>query len=219
MKKGLAEIVFIIDRSGSMCGLERDTIGGFNGMLKKQKQEAGEAYVTTVLFDDKYELLHDHLPVRAVHPMDSRQYYVRGCTALFDAMGKTIQKLINIQRNTAVELQAEKVIFVITTDGLENASREYTCEQVKSMIEYQKEHYNWEFIFLGANMDAVQEARKFGIHADRAATFENDSEGTALNYEVISETVSCLRTNAAPLGAGWKRKIEERMNGHRVRKE
>lgn len=215
MKKGLTEMVFILDRSGSMTGLEKDTIGGFNSLLEKQRKEQGEAYITTVLFDHEYELLHDHLPITSVSPMTKRQYYVRGCTALFDAIGKSIEKMIHIQKNTVKEEQAEKIIFVITTDGLENASREFSCKHLKSMIEYEKETYGWEFIFLGANMDAVEEAKYMGIQADRSVTFANDSEGIQLNYEVLSRTVSCLRANAAPMGSEWKQEIEEDLRKRR----
>ena len=209
MKKGLTELVFILDRSGSMAGLESDTIGGFNGMLQKQKKENGVANVTTVLFDDRYELLHDHQSIDSIALMTEKQYYVRGCTALFDAMGKAIQKMVNIQKSTKDEEKAEKVIFVIITDGLENASREYTCDRLKSMIKYQTDRYGWEFIFLGANMDAVQEAARFGIQEDRSVTFSNDSAGQALNYEVISETVSTMRACSHRVGSDWKRRIEK----------
>ena len=191
-----------------MAGLESDTIGGFNGMLQKQKKEEGEAYITTVFFDDKYELLHDHLNITSVAMMDERQYYVRGCTALFDAMGRTIQKMVNIQKGTKEEEKAEKIIFVIITDGLENASREYTCDRLRSMIKYQTDRYGWEFIFLGANMDAVQEAAKFGIHEDRSVTFTNDSAGQILNYDVISETVSRMRVESGRIDGNWKARIE-----------
>lgn len=211
MKKDLTELVFILDRSGSMAGLESDTIGGFNGMLKKQKKQSGEANVTTVLFDDRYELIHDRFPLSAVKALSEDDYYVRGCTALLDAVGKTIQKMINIQRHLPEDQRAEKVIFVITTDGLENASREYGYSQIKSMIEHEKQKYGWEFLFLGANMDAVSEARKFGIDADRSVTFQNDSEGIAVNYRAVEETLSCMR--AAPCMAdvdgSWKKDIEK----------
>ncbi len=206
----LTELVFILDRSGSMGGLESDTIGGFNRMLERQKKEPGRAYVTTVLFDDRYELLHDHLSIRGVRPMTGRQYYVRGCTALLDAVGKTIRKIVNIQRNAGEAERADQVIFVITTDGLENASREYSCDRVKEMIEYEKEKYGWEFLFLGANMDAVKEAGRLGIQAERAASFVNDREGVQLNYEVISRTVSSMRMGMAPAGGAWKAPIERR---------
>ena len=185
MKENLTELVFILDRSGSMAGLESDTIGGFNSMLEKQKREPGRAYVTTVLFDNRWELLHDHWMIQEVEPMNEKQYYVRGCTALLDAVGMTIQKLIRIQKNAGPSHKADQVIFVITTDGLENASREYSCSRVKEMIEYQKEKYGWEFLFLGANMDAVKEAGHLGIGADRAASYVNDREGVQLNYEVV----------------------------------
>ncbi|MCU6762744.1 Uncharacterised protein [uncultured Roseburia sp.] len=211
MKKDLTELVFILDRSGSMAGLESDTIGGFNGMLKKQKKQSGEANVTTVLFDDCYELIHDRFPLRAVRELSGEDYYVRGCTALLDAVGKTIQKMIHIQRHLPEELRAEKVIFVITTDGLENASKEYGYSQIRSMIEHEKQKYGWEFLFLGANMDAVSEARKFGIDADRSVTFQNDSEGIALNYRAVEETLSCMRAAAcmADVDGSWKKDIEK----------
>ena len=217
MKKGLTELVFILDRSGSMRGLESDTIGGFNGMIEKQKKQDGEANVTTVLFDDRYELLHDRLPIGAVRPLTGNDYYVRGCTALLDAVGKTIQKMGRIQKFLPSDSRAEKVIFVITTDGLENASHEYCYAVIRRMIRRQKEKYGWEFLFLGANMDAVTEARKFGINEDRAVTFENDSEGIALNYRVVEETIGYMR--AAPcmaaMDGSWKEDIEENVRKRR----
>lgn len=201
------ELVFILDRSGSMSGLESDTIGGYNALLEKQKKEEGEAAITTVLFDDKYDLLHDRIDLRGIQPITDREYYVRGCTALLDAIGKTIQKIANVQRRTAPELRADKVLFVITTDGMENASREYTYEKVRQMVERQKREYGWEFLFLGANIDAIQTARRFGIGADRAVNYHPDRVGTRLNYQVISETVSCMRAGG-PIAAGWKQQIE-----------
>jgi uncharacterized protein YegL len=207
MKKGLTEIVFILDRSGSMGGLESDTIGGFNAMLDKQRKEKGEAVVTTVLFDDRMELLHDRTNMKGIKPITQKEYFVRGCTALLDAVGKSIHKIGNAQKNTAEEEQAEKVLFVITTDGLENASREYTYEMLKEMIEHQKTKYGWEFLFLGANMDAAAEAGKFGIGGDRAVNFHSDGEGTRLNYTVVSEAVSEIRNKAA-MSPDWKRKID-----------
>ena len=211
MKKGLTELVFILDRSGSMGGLESDTIGGFNGMIKKQREQEGEANVTTVLFDDKYELLHDRFPIEAVRPMTDRDYYVRGCTALLDAVGKTIDKMVNIQKHLPEEMRAEKVIFVITTDGLENASREYSTSRIRQMIEREKKEYGWEFLFLGANMDAVKEAEKFGVASSRAVRFHNDSQGIATNYEVVGNTLSCMRraANMADVDGSWKERIEE----------
>ncbi len=207
MKKGLTELVFILDRSGSMSGLELDTIGGFNGLIKKQKKQEGEANVTTVLFDDQYEILHDRIPLQAIRPMTEKQYYVRGCTALLDAIGKTIHKMITVQKNTSEDYRAEKVIFVITTDGLENSSREYSHDKIKKLIQTQKENYHWEFMFLGANMDAVAEAKKFGINEDRAVTYENDSEGIALNYKVVADAVCCMRASSMPIKGEWKDEI------------
>lgn len=208
MKETRTELVFILDRSGSMAGLEEDTIGGFNSLLKKQKQEAGSAVVTTVLFDNRYELLHDRIDIQGIRPITTREYYVRGSTALLDALGSTIAKIANVQRNTAPELRADKVLFVITTDGLENASREYGYDQVRKMVERQKRDYGWEFLFLGANIDAIAMARRFGIGADRAVNYRPDPRGTRLNYETISETVSCVRSGGA-IQADWKAEIEE----------
>lgn len=215
MKTNRTELVFILDRSGSMSGLESDTIGGYNAMLEKQKKEAGEATVTTVLFDDKYELLHDRIDLKGIAPITDREYYVRGCTALLDAIGKTIQKIANVQKRTSPENRADKVLFVITTDGMENASREYTYDKIRALVERQKQEYGWEFLFLGANIDAISTARRFGIGADRAVNYHADSQGTRLNYEVVSETVSCMRAGA-PIAADWKRKIEKDFNGRKA---
>jgi len=181
MDMSLTELVFILDRSGSMGGLESDTIGGFNGMIAKQKKEGEKVNVTTVLFDDETEILHDRFPITDVSPLTEKDYYVRGCTALLDAVGKTIGKVENVQKRLPEQSRAGKVIFIITTDGLENSSREYTYGKVRKMIEAKKE-CGWEFLFLGANIDAVEEAGKIGIRADRSVTFENDSEGISLNY-------------------------------------
>ncbi len=208
MKKGLTELVFILDRSGSMCGLESDTIGGYNSLLDKQRQETGEAVITTVLFDDKYELLHDRINIRGIAPITEKEYYVRGSTALLDAVGKTIRKISSVQKHTAESERAEHVLFVITTDGMENASCEFSYEKVRHMIEHEKNKYGWEFIFLGANIDAAETAEMFGINKDRAANFNADREGTLLNYEVISETVSCLRASR-PISENWKKRIDE----------
>ena len=192
MKKGLTELVFILDRSGSMSGLESDTIGGFNGMLENQKKEEGEANVTTVLFDDAIDIIHDRFPIHVVHPLTNKDYYVRGCTALLDAIGSTVKKIENIQSHLPEEMKAEKIIFVITTDGMENASQEYSAKMVKKMIEKQQEN-GWQFLFLGANIDAVSEAEKIGIKKSHAATYLNDSEGVQLNYEVAGKVMSCMR--------------------------
>jgi len=194
MKTSLTELVFILDRSGSMGGMENDTIGGFNSMLARQQGEPGECRITTVLFDDKYEILHDRIDIKAVSPITNREYFVRGQTALLDAVGRTINKIGGVQKNTAADYRAGKVLFVITTDGMENASREFDYDKIKSMIELQKSKYNWEFIFLGANIDAVEVANRFGVARNRAQSFHNDSEGIALNYCVLNETVAAYRS-------------------------
>ena len=199
MKADLTELVFILDRSGSMSGLESDTIGGFNSMLSKQQAEPGECRLTTILFDNQYEVLHDRIDIHAVSPITDKEYFVRGNTALLDALGRTINKISGVQKNTAEEFRAGKVLFVITTDGMENASREFSYEMIKSMIERQKNEHGWEFVFLGANIDAVEVAGRFGIAGNRAQNFNNDSDGVALNYAVVSKTVSEFR--AAPAGA------------------
>lgn len=208
MKQNLTELVYILDRSGSMGGLEGDTIGGYNAMLERQKKEAGEAIITTVLFDDQYELLHDRIQLKGISPITDKDYYVRGSTALLDAIGRTISKMVNVQKHTAEEARAKQVMFVITTDGMENASREYTYDKVHRMINHQKNKFGWEFLFLGANIDAVATAERFGIDKDRATNFHADREGTLLNYEVLSETVSCLRASQ-PVSASWKERIDE----------
>lgn len=211
MKKtnnNLTEMVFILDRSGSMHGLEKDTIGGFNSMLAKQKNENGEAFVTTVLFDNEYMILHDRLCVKDVPEMTENDYQVRGSTALIDAIGRTIKHIANIHKYQRKDDVPANTIFVIITDGMENASHIYSSEQVKRMIEHEKEKYGWEFIFLGANIDAVETARHFGIGADRAVKYKSDSQGTRLNYDVISDAVSCCRMSA-PLQADWSQRIDE----------
>jgi uncharacterized protein YegL len=193
MKTGLTELVFIIDRSGSMQGLESDTIGGFNAMLKEQQAAEGEAVVTTVLFDNQYELLHDRIDIKAVSPLTSKDYTVGGGTALLDAMGKTIKKIRKAQEATAEEYRAEKVLFVIITDGMENASRDYNAKDVKKRVERQKEEHGWEFIFLGANMDAIAEADKLGISANRAHSYRADRSGIASAYGDISFAATSYR--------------------------
>ena len=197
MKKNLMELVFILDKSGSMSGLEKDTIGGYNSMLEKQKAEVGECVITTVLFDNNYELLHDRIDIRAVKPITEKDYSVGGSTALLDAIGKTVSKIGTAQKNTAEDYRAEKVMFVIITDGEENASRRYSAPQVKEMVKRQKEKYGWEFIFLGANIDAVETAGHFGIDADKAVDYVPDSEGTELNFLAMSEAVSTFRKSRA----------------------
>jgi len=192
-KTNRTELVFILDRSGSMSGLESDTIGGYNSMLKKQKEVEGECRITTVLFDNNYELLHDRIDIRAVSPITDREYYVGGSTALIDAIGITINKIVNVQRSTAEEFRADKVMFVIITDGYENASREYTADQVKKMVKTEQEKYGWEFVFLGANIDSVETASHFGISADRAVNYVPDGEGTRLNYGAVSAGIAMMR--------------------------
>ena len=204
----VTELVFILDRSGSMAGLESDTIGGFNAMLEKQKKEPGTAYVSTVLFNNFGCVLHDRLEVQKVPPMTDADYQVGGCTALVDAIGDAIHHIGNIHKYARREDVPEKTMFIITTDGYENASRRYDYETVRHMIQRQKEKYGWEFLFLGANIDAAKEAARFGIGADRAVNYKCDEAGTALNYEVISEAVCSVRA-ARPLGADWKRRIDE----------
>ncbi|MBP3217279.1 MAG: VWA domain-containing protein [Lachnospiraceae bacterium] len=192
-RKGLTELVMILDRSGSMRGLEADTIGGFNSLIEKQKREEGEAYVSVILFDDKMEVVYDRVDIQKVEPMTENQYYVRGCTALLDAVGRAIHHIGTIHRYARREDVPEKTIFIITTDGMENASREYSYDQVRRMIERQKEQYQWEFLFLGANIDAVREAGRFGINAQHAVNYEHDGQGTRLNYDVLSGAVGCAR--------------------------
>ena len=208
MKKNLTELVLILDRSGSMQGLEGDTIGGFNAMIEKQKKEPGEAFVSTVLFDDRPEVLHDRVKVREVRPITDKEYNVRGCTALLDAIGGAIHHIGNIHKYAWPEDVPEHTLFVITTDGMENASRRYSARQVKEMIQRQKEKYNWEFLFLGANIDAVETAGHLGIDPDRAVNYHCDSEGTRLNFEVVAQAAAAVRCSA-PLDAHWKDAIEE----------
>lgn len=216
MNKNLTEIVFILDRSGSMSGLEADTIGGYNSLIEKQKKEEGEAVITTVLFDDQYEMIHDHADIKKIKPMNNKTYYARGCTALLDAIGKTVNHVGNRHKNALASEVPDKTMFVIITDGYENASREFQLDKVRRMIECQKKKYNWEFLFLGANIDAVQTARTFGITPDRAVTYEADSVGTEINFKAVSETVSCMRASM-PMASDWKRDIEEYRNKKKKR--
>jgi len=208
LEENVTELVFILDRSGSMSGLESDTIGGFNAMVKKQKEEDGHVIVTTVLFDDQYELLHDRINIGAVNPITEKDYYVCGSTALLDAIGKTINKIDNVQKHTGKGFKATKVMFVITTDGMENASCEYSYAKIHQMITKQKKNHNWEFIFLGANIDAIATAAKFGIDKDRAVNYVPDQVGTALNYKVVNSAVSSYRKKQR-LDSDWKAEIEK----------
>ena len=207
MKKNLTELVFILDRSGSMSGLEDDTIGGFNSMIEKQKGEPGEAYVSTVLFDNVSEVIHDRIDIQKIEPLTRNQYYVRGSTALLDAVGSAIHHIGNVHKYARPEDRPEKTLFVITTDGMENASRHYSYERVKMMIERNTDKYGWEFIFLGANIDATKEAARFGIRADRAANYNADSVGTAVVYEAVCDAVCSVRASKA-MSTGWKEKVD-----------
>lgn len=208
MRKNLTEIVFILDRSGSMSGLEADTIGGFNSMLARQKKQDGEAIVSTVLFDNVCEVIHDRVTIRDIQPITDSDYTVGGCTALLDAIGGALRHIRNIHKYARPEDVPEHTLFIITTDGMENASRFYSSDRVKQMIERQKTKYGWEFLFLGANIDAVETAQHFGIGADRAVNYNSDSTGTQLNYEVLSEAICAVRSSD-PLGAEWKKRIDE----------
>jgi len=208
MKKNLTELVFILDRSGSMAGMEKDTIGGFNSLIEKQKGEAGEAYVSTVLFSTDSQVLHDRVAVSKVQPMTGKDYVPAGCTALLDALGDAIRHIGLVHKYAREEDVPEHTLFVITTDGVENASRKYTAAEVKKLISRQKEKYGWEFLFLGANIDAVNTAAHLGISADRAANFHNDAKGIQTNFEALNETV-CMARCSRPIDDSWKKKIDQ----------
>lgn len=211
----MTELVFILDRSGSMYGLEKDTIGGFNSLIEKQKRESGKALVSTVLFDTNAQVIHDRVDLLDVNPMTENDYRPGGCTALLDAVGNAIHHIGNIHKYARREDVPEKTLFIITTDGLENASKFYTYDKVKSMIERQKAKYGWEFLFLGANIDATETAGRFGIEPDRAVDYHCDAEGTALNYEVLSETICSVRSGKK-LAPTWKSRITEDFNNRKV---
>ena len=210
MKKNLTELVFILDRSGSMAGLESDTIGGFNAMIEKQKKTEGEALVSTVLFSSESTVIHDRVDVQKVAPMTDREYNVGGCTALLDAIGGAIHHIGNVHKYARPEDVPEKTLFVITTDGMENASCRYDADEIRRKIEKQKKKYGWEFLFLGANIDAVETARRYGIAENRAVNYRSDSRGTRLNYEVVSDAVTHMRC-CESLPDDWKTRIEEDM--------
>ena len=211
MNSNISELVFILDRSGSMSGLEGDTIGGFNSLIEKQRSVEGKCYVTTVLFDNDYERIHDRVDLREIPLMTDRDYYVRGCTALLDAIGSTIRHIAKIHKYARPEDVPAHTTFVIMTDGMENASRRFDSATVKKMIEHEKEKYGWEFLFLAANIDAVETASRVGIRADRAANYRADKRGTAVVYDTLGDTL--LRTRCgAPLAADWSRKIDEDNN-------
>ena len=203
-------MVFILDRSGSMGGLEKDTIGGYNSLIEKQKKEDGEALVSTVLFDHEQEVLMDRVPLDKVRTMTEDEYYVRGCTALLDAIGGAIHHIGNVHKYAREEDVPEKTIFVITTDGLENASKRYSYKDVKKMINRQEEKYGWEFLFLGANIDVAKESGRLGIRPERAVRYVNDSAGIELNYEAVGCAVSAMRCmpDSSAMDGSWKKKIE-----------
>lgn len=214
MKKNLTELVFILDRSGSMAGLESDTVGGFNSMLERQRNGEGEALVSTVLFANTSEVIHDRADIKTVRPMTPADYQVGGCTALWDAVGKAVKHIGNVHKYARPEDVPEKTLFVITTDGMENASREYSAEKLKALIERQKSRYGWEFIFLGANIDAVETARGIGIDRDHAADYHCDKIGTRVNFEAVGDAV-CAARCSRPIGAGWKKNIEKDFSGRK----
>ena len=214
MKNNITELVFILDRSGSMSGLEADTIGGFNSLIEKQRRQEGECFVSTVLFDNDSEVLHDRVKLADVKPMTDRDYTVRGCTALLDALGGAIRHIANIHKYARPEDVPEHTVFVITTDGMENASRRYDADRVKRMIEHEKEKYGWEFLFLAANIDAVSTARRFGISEDRAVNYHADSQGTEIVYDTVAEAVCNVRASA-PLAAGWSGRINADYNSRK----
>lgn len=207
-RNNITELVFILDRSGSMAGLESDTIGGFNAMIEKQKKETGECYISTVLFDNVSEVLHDRVRLSDIKPMTDKEYTVRGCTALIDALGGAIHHIGNIHKYARPEDVPEHTMFIITTDGMENASQQYSSEQVKKMIERQKEKYGWEFLFIGANIDAVETAKRYGINEDRAVNYNADAKGTGILYESVACAVSNVR-RCASLDNSWREKMDK----------
>ena len=210
----MTELIFILDRSGSMSGLEGDTIGGFNSMIEKQKKEAGEAVVSTVLFDNESVVIHDRLPLDKVPRMTEEEYFTRGCTALLDAVGGAIHHIGNVHKYARREDVPDKTLFIITTDGYENASKRYDYDKVRRMIERQKEKYGWEFLFLGANIDAAKEAARFGISAARAANYHADHRGTGLVYEAVNAAVCAVRASK-PLEDDWRTSIDEDFKGRK----
>ena len=213
MKNNITEIVFILDRSGSMSGFEADTIGGFNSMIEKQKEKEGKVYVSTVLFDNYSEVLHDRVEIGEIKPMTRNDYEVRGCTALLDAIGGAIHHIRNIHKYARPEDVPEHTIFIITTDGMENASHRYDSRTVKAQIERQREKFGWEFIFLAANIDAVETAENIGIRRERAANYHQDAKGIKLTYETINEAVVTLRDGGDLDNASWRKKIDKENKG------
>lgn len=217
MKKtnnNITELVFILDRSGSMAGLEGDTIGGFNSLIEKQKKQDGKCYVSTVLFDHLTDVIHDRVELENIKPMTNEDYYVRGCTALIDAIGGAIHHIGNIHKYAREEDVPEHTMFVIMTDGYENASHIYTSDKVKAMIKRQKEKYGWEFLFIGANIDAVETAKHFGINEDRAVSYHADSQGTSVVYDTVGDTVCCMRESRT-ISDDWSKNINDDFNNRK----
>ena len=208
MKKNLTELVFILDRSGSMSGLESDTIGGFNAMIEKQKKQDGECIVSTVLFDDESRVIHDRVSLDEIRPMTEDDYFVGGCTALIDAIGGAIHHIGNVHKYARPEDVPENTIFIITTDGQENASHRYSSDKVKQMIERQKEKYGWEFLFIGANIDAVETAKRYGIDRNRAVNYNADAQGTSVLYETVSKAVCNVRASKC-MADDWSAEIDK----------
>ncbi len=216
MKKGLTEIVFILDRSGSMSGLEADTIGGYNSMLEKQKEEEGEAIISTVLFDDRTEVLHDRMSIKKVKKITDKEYYVRGCTALLDAVGGAIHHIGRIQKEMPEDERPEKTLFIITTDGMENASHHYSSDEVKQMIRHEQEKYGWEFVFLAANIDAVETAAGYGIGGESAVNYVHDVRGTELVYESVNNVIRDVKKGVRVReSASWRRGIDRDFQNRR----
>ena len=215
MKKDLTELVFILDASGSMAGLEQDTIGGFNGMIEKQKKEPGEAYVSTVIFASKSKVFHDRVPIGKVEPLTDRQYSVGGCTALLDAIGGAIHHIGNVHKYAREEDRPEKTLFIITTDGMENASRKYSAEEVRAKIKRQQEKYGWEFLFLGANIDAIETARRYGIREDRSVNFHADHDGVRSSMRSVSE--AAVISSMASATSSGSMSLTARLNRRAIR--
>lgn len=208
MKENLTELIFILDKSGSMSGLEKDTIGGFNSLIEKQKKEEGDVLVTTVLFNEKMEIINDRKDIKDINPLTDKEYFVCGCTALLDAIGQTINHVKHVQESMKESQRPSKTLFVITTDGMENSSREYTYQKIKKLIDLVKEKDKYEFIFLGANIDSEEEAAKLGIDKDQAVNFKNDSAGIEINYCALDMAIKSVRVGKK-LTKAWRKTIDE----------